>query len=62
MNSALQRARSGLRKRLPEERELSMPPTPGVWTGRNTVVQGWIDGGFTHFDLPAMLRAVDGAR
>ena len=24
----------------------SMPPTPGVWTGRSTVVQGWIDGGF----------------
>jgi RNA polymerase sigma-70 factor (ECF subfamily) len=23
-----------------------MPPTPGVWTGRSTVVQRWIDGGF----------------
>ena len=23
-----------------------MPPYPGVWTGRSTVVQGWIDGGF----------------
>ena len=23
-----------------------MPPHPGVWTGRSTVVQGWIDGGF----------------
>ena len=23
-----------------------MPPTPGVWIGRSTVVQGWIDGGF----------------
>src|ERR671934_249832 len=23
-----------------------LPPTPGVWTGRSTVVQGWIDGGF----------------
>ena len=85
-NSALQRARAGLRERLPEDREawqhaaeptaaerellaryvecseradaeglaalmhedvrFSMPPTPGVWTGRSTVVQGWIDGGF----------------
>lgn len=86
VNSALQRARAGLRERLPEDREawryaveptaaerellaryvacgeradaeglaallhedvrFSMPPTPGVWTGRTTVVQGWIDGGF----------------
>jgi RNA polymerase sigma-70 factor (TIGR02960 family) len=86
VNSALQRARGGLRASLPEDREawprsdaataaerelldryveysehvdaeglaalmhddvrFSMPPTPGVWTGRNSVVQGWIDGGF----------------
>ena len=86
VNSALQRARGGLRKSLPEDREawhhaaevtaaerellaryvecservdaaglaalmhsgvrFSMPPYPGVWTGRSTVVQGWIDGGF----------------
>jgi RNA polymerase sigma-70 factor (ECF subfamily) len=85
VNSALQRARNGLRENLPVDREawhpaeataaerelvaryversehvdaeglaallhedvrFSMPPTPGVWTGRNTVVQGWIDGGF----------------
>jgi RNA polymerase sigma-70 factor (ECF subfamily) len=86
VNSALQRARAGLRERLPEDREawqhaaeptaaerellaryvecseradaeglaalmhedvrFSMPPTPGVWTGRSTVVQAWIDGGF----------------
>jgi RNA polymerase sigma-70 factor (TIGR02960 family) len=86
VNSALQRARAGLRERLPEDREawqpaaaasaaerelvaryvecservdaeglaallhedvrFSMPPTPGVWTGRRAVVQGWIDGGF----------------
>jgi RNA polymerase sigma-70 factor (ECF subfamily) len=24
----------------------SMPPYPGVWTGRSAVVQGWVDGGF----------------
>ena len=86
VNSALQRARAGLRKSLPADREewqrsteatdgerellaryvdcseradahglaallhedvrFSMPPWPGVWSGRNTVVQGWIDGGF----------------
>lgn len=86
VNSALQRARAGLRERLPEDREawhpaaeptaaerellaryvacgeradaeglaalmhedvrFSMPPTPGVWTGRSTVVQGWVDGGY----------------
>ena len=86
VNSALQRARSGLRVNLSEDREawqrsaestaaerellaryvecservdaegmaallhedvrFSMPPAPGVWIGRRTVVQGWIDGGF----------------
>ena len=24
----------------------SMPPHPGVWDGRDTVIQGWIEGGF----------------
>jgi RNA polymerase sigma-70 factor (ECF subfamily) len=86
VNSALQRARAGLREHLPEpraqwrpdqepsgaQRELlaryveaseradaqalaalmhedlrfSMPPQPGVWEGRDTVVQSWVDGGF----------------
>jgi RNA polymerase sigma-70 factor (ECF subfamily) len=86
VNSALQRARGGLRANLPADREawphaagataqerallaryvecservdvtglaallhedvrFSMPPEPGVWTGRGAVVQGWIDGGF----------------
>jgi len=86
VNSALQRARAGLRRNLPDDREawrhnteatlaereliaryvdcservdanglaallredvrFSMPPYPGVWTGRSTVLQGWLDGGF----------------
>jgi RNA polymerase sigma-70 factor (ECF subfamily) len=86
VNSALHRARGGLRRSLPEVREawqhtveatsaeremlaryvecservdvaglaalmheevrFSMPPTPGVWTGRSAVVRSWIDGGF----------------
>jgi RNA polymerase sigma-70 factor (ECF subfamily) len=86
VNSALQRARAGMREHLPErrlewapgtdptaaERELldryvaaserpdlrglvevlhedlrfTMPPQPGVFEGRERVVQGWVDGGF----------------
>jgi RNA polymerase sigma-70 factor (ECF subfamily) len=86
VNSALQRARAGLREHLPAQRSewgtdaaptpaqrdllaryvdasdradvaalkallhedvgFSMPPAPGVWRGRDAVVQGWIDGGF----------------
>jgi RNA polymerase sigma-70 factor (TIGR02960 family) len=86
VNSALQRARAGLRESLPEDREawqhaaeptaaerellaryvecseradaeglaalmhedvrFSMPPQPGIWEGRDEVVQSWIDGGF----------------
>ena len=86
VNSALHRARGGLRRSLPEDREawqhtaeataaerellaryvecservdtdglaallhsgvrFSMPPYPGVWTGRSTVMPGWTEGGF----------------
>src|SRR5688572_33280409 len=24
----------------------SMPPQPGVWEGRDTVIGGWVEGGF----------------
>ena len=40
------RRRRGLAALMHEDVRFSMPPTPGVWTGRGTVVQGWIDGGF----------------
>jgi RNA polymerase sigma-70 factor (ECF subfamily) len=86
VNSALQRARAGMREQLPEDRaewaasadptaaeqellaryveytetpnplavkrlltedvRFLMPPQPGVWQGRDVVVQSWIDGGF----------------
>ena len=29
-----------------EELRFTMPPQPGAWTGREQVVQSWIDGGF----------------
>jgi RNA polymerase sigma-70 factor (TIGR02960 family) len=94
VNSALQRARAGLRTNLPRDREawqhsrdvtagerellaryvecservdaqglagllhsgvrFSMPPYPGVWTGRSEVVQGWIDGGFGSDEFGSM--------
>jgi RNA polymerase sigma-70 factor (TIGR02960 family) len=94
VNSALQRARAGMREHLPAERQdwtggdqdvetrelvrrytdaclatdldgvaamlrddvrCSMPPTPGLWVGRDTVVTSWVEGGFP--DLGRM-RAV----
>ncbi|MEU0532888.1 RNA polymerase subunit sigma-70 [Amycolatopsis tolypomycina] len=94
VNSALQRARAGMREHLPAERQdwtggeedagtravvrryteasvavdidgiaellrddvrCSMPPTPGLFTGRDAVVRDWLDGGFA--DLKG-LRAV----
>ncbi|GGK81553.1 RNA polymerase sigma factor [Sphaerisporangium melleum] len=85
VNSALQRARAGMREHLPAERQdwtggeedagtrelvrrytdasvatdvdglaallredvrFSMPPTPGLYVGRDTVVNGWVEHGF----------------
>jgi RNA polymerase sigma-70 factor (ECF subfamily) len=31
---------------LHEDVRFTMPPQPGVWQGRDRVVQSWIDGGF----------------
>jgi RNA polymerase sigma-70 factor (TIGR02960 family) len=35
-----------LKRLLSEDVRFSMPPQPGVWEGRDGVVQCWIDGGF----------------
>jgi RNA polymerase sigma-70 factor (TIGR02960 family) len=35
-----------LKRVLGDDVRFSMPPEPGVWQGRDAVVQGWIDGGF----------------
>ena len=35
-----------LKRLLSEDVRFSMPPQPGVWEGRDEVVQCWIDGGF----------------
>jgi RNA polymerase sigma-70 factor (TIGR02960 family) len=35
-----------LKRLFAEDLRFSMPPQPGVWEGRDTVVQSWIDGGF----------------
>src|SRR5215831_1682765 len=35
-----------LERLLSEDVRFSMPPQPGVWHGRDVVVQSWVDGGF----------------
>jgi RNA polymerase sigma-70 factor (ECF subfamily) len=35
-----------LKTLLSDDVRFSMPPEPGVWEGRDAVVQGWLDGGF----------------
>ena len=37
---------AGLKRLLTEDVRFSMPPEPGLWQGRDKVVQGWVDGGF----------------
>ena len=36
----------GFKRVLSEDVRFSMPPQPGVWKGRDTVLQSWVDGGF----------------
>ena len=40
----------GLTALLREDLRFAMPPQPGVWVGRDEIVQGWIDGGFGKHD------------
>jgi len=41
----------GLAEVLREDVVFSMPPEPGLWTGRDTVVNAWVSGGFGSEDL-----------
>ncbi|MDP3892000.1 RNA polymerase subunit sigma-70 [Nocardioides sp.] len=41
----------GLTTLLHEDLRFAMPPQPGVWAGRDEIVQGWIDSGFGQGDL-----------
>jgi RNA polymerase sigma-70 factor (ECF subfamily) len=37
---------AGLKRLLSDDVRFSMPPQPGVWVGRDAVVDGWVQGGF----------------
>jgi RNA polymerase sigma-70 factor (TIGR02960 family) len=37
---------AALKRMLSEDARFSMPPQPGVWIGRDTVVDSWVEGGF----------------
>jgi RNA polymerase sigma-70 factor (ECF subfamily) len=37
---------AALKQLLSEDVRFSMPPQPGIWAGRDRVVQSWVDGGF----------------
>ncbi len=39
---------------LTDDVRFSMPPVPGVWTGRDEVVRSWIEGGFGTADWGAV--------
>jgi RNA polymerase sigma-70 factor (ECF subfamily) len=51
----------GLAALMHEDVRFSMPPTPGVWAGRDTVVQSWIDGGFGSESFGSMRCVAAGA-
>ncbi len=51
----------GLAAVLHEEVRFAMPPQAGVWTGRDTVVGSWVDGGFGTEDFGEMRCRVTSA-
>jgi RNA polymerase sigma-70 factor (ECF subfamily) len=46
MDAHAQNDIEGLTALLREDLHFAMPPQPGTWTGRDMVVQAWLDGGF----------------
>ena len=49
----------GLAATLHDDLVFSMPPDPGVFRGRDEVVQGWIKGGFTELDMHCLPTRVN---
>ena len=37
---------AGLESLIREDATLRMPPVPGVWVGRDTIIREWVDSGF----------------
>jgi RNA polymerase sigma-70 factor (ECF subfamily) len=44
----------GLASVLHEDVRFTMPPQPGMWQGRDRVLQSWIDGGFGSDDFGSL--------
>ena len=49
---------AALESLLHEDVRFSLPRTPGVWQGRDRIVQSWVDGGFGSDDLGELRFAV----
>ena len=52
---------SALKQLLSEDVRFSMPPEPGLWEGRDEVVESWVEGGFGTGMFGSMRCAVTGA-
>jgi RNA polymerase sigma-70 factor (TIGR02960 family) len=37
---------NGVKELMSEDSRFSMPPEPGLWVGRDTIVEAWLEGGF----------------
>jgi RNA polymerase sigma-70 factor (TIGR02960 family) len=51
----------GLKELLSEDVRFSMPPQPGVWEGRDAVVDSWVQGGFGSEAFGSMRCVLTGA-